>query len=289
MSTEPPNLHTVDAGGLKLHVLERGPASASVSVVMLHGWLDHAHGFDWMAEQLPKTWRLFALDFRGHGQSEQLPKGASHQFTDHVADVEALVRHFSLSGFLLVGHSLGGSVSICYAAARPARVKSLTLIESLGTSGGEPSRSVERIADFVEELFKPVRRRVYASAEEAGARVAEANSSYSPAASQHMAKYGTVAVEGGVVFRADPLLKRTSGMSFDEAQVLAFCAAVKCPVQVIQGSHAMTLDDAVMKARLSALRDPPVTMIEGGHHVHLDRPLEVAQQVERFVLSSSAA
>ena len=275
--------HTLDAGGLALHVLARGPAAATVNVVMLHGWLDHCHGFDWMAEQLPQTWRTFALDLRGHGQSDPLPKGASHQFTDHVADVEALVRHFALTGFHLVGHSLGGSVSICYAAARPELVKSLTLIESLGTSGGEPARSVERIRDFVDGLFKPVRRRVYASVEEAGTRVAEANSSYSAAASQHMAKFGTAAVEGGVVFSADPMLKRTSGMSFDESQVIAFCEAVKCPVQIIQGAHGMTLDDQVMKARLTALRNPRVTAIDGGHHVHLDKPVEVAAQVAAFI------
>ena len=95
--------------------------------------------------------------------------------------------------------------------------------------------------------IKPVRRRVYATVEEAGTRVAEANSSYSPAAAQHMAKFGTAAVDGGVVFSADPLLKRTSGMSFDESQVLAFCAAVTCPVQVVQASKGMMLDDEMMK------------------------------------------
>jgi pimeloyl-ACP methyl ester carboxylesterase len=174
-------------------------------------------------------------------------------------------------------------VSICFSAARPEHVKSLTLIESLGNSGGDPERAVERMKDFLDGLFKPARRRVYASAQEAGTRVAEANSSYSPAASQHMAKFGTLAVEGGVTFRADPLLKRTSGMAFDEGQVLAFCEAVKCPVQVIQGSQGMTLDDAVMKARLAALREPVVTMIEGGHHVHLDKPAEVAKQIVGFV------
>lgn len=274
---------TFDAGGLELHALDRGPADASTTVVLLHGWLDHCHSFDWLCEALPTEWRLLALDFRGHGNSDPLPPGATHQFTDHVADVEALVRHLSLTSFHLVGHSLGGSVALCYAAARPELVKSLTLIESLGTSGGDAQRSVDRLKDYVEGLFKPVRRRFYASAEDAGTRVAEANSSYSAAAAQLMAKFGTVAVEGGVIFRADPMLKRTSGMSFDESQVLAFCAAVKCPVQVIHGARGMTFDDDVMKGRLHALRDPPLTMIDGGHHVHLDQPAAVAAQVVRFV------
>lgn len=274
---------TLDAAGLALHVLERGPATASTTVVFLHGWLDHAHGFDWLIDALPPTWRTFALDFRGHGESDHLPKGASHQLTDHVADVEALARHFSLQKFHLVGHSLGGSVGLCYSAARPALVQSLTLIEALGPSGGDSARAVDRIRDYVDDLFKPSRRRVYASAEEAGARVAEANSSYAPAVAQHMARFGTVAVEGGVVFRNDPAVKRTSGMAFDEGQILALCAAVTCPVQVIQASHGMTLDDEVMDGRLKALRSPAVTRIEGGHHVHLDQPAAVAAVVRAFI------
>jgi pimeloyl-ACP methyl ester carboxylesterase len=271
----------VDCGGLALHALER--PGAGPTVVMLHGWLDHAHSFDWMAEQLPAEWRLFALDFRGHGQSAALPAGSSHQFTDHIADVEALVRQFGLSRLHLVGHSLGGSVATCYAAARAQAVQSLTLIESLGSSGGEPEHAVERLGNFVEELFKPERRRVFPTVEDAARRVAEANSSYSPAAALHMAKFGTTQIEGGVVFSADPRVKRTSGMSFDEGQVLAICRAVKCPVQLIPGSNGMTLGDVVMRARLEALRNPAVTTIEGGHHVHLDRPKEVAQTVRRFI------
>lgn len=276
--------HTLDVGGLKLHVLESSRAApAQPSVVLLHGWLDHAHGFEWLTDHLPQQWRIFALDFRGHGESDPLPKGAAHQITDHVADVEALVRHFALEKVHLVGHSLGGSVSLCYAAARPALVQSVTLIESLGTSGGEPARIVERLQEYVEGLFKPVRRRVYPSAAEAGLRVAEANSSYGPAAAQHMAKFGTMPFEDGVTFRADPMVKRTSGMAFDEGQVLAILAAVKCPVQVIQATHGMTLDDAVMAARLAALRNPPVIAVDGGHHVHLDKPQQVAEAIVRFV------
>ena len=274
---------TFDLAGLKLHALARGPATAATTVVLLHGWLDHCHSFDWLAEQLPSSWRTFALDFRGHGESDALPPGASHQLTDHVADVEALVRHFGLSRFHLVGHSLGGSVALVYAAARPALVQSLTLIEALGPSGGDSARAVDRIRDYVDELFKPSRKRVYATAEEAGARVAEANSSYQPKVAQHMARFGTAPVEGGVVFRGDPAVKRTSGMAYDEGQILALCAAVTCPVQVIQASHGMTLDDAVMEGRLKALRSPVVTKIEGGHHVHLDQPVAVAAQVQAFI------
>jgi pimeloyl-ACP methyl ester carboxylesterase len=274
--------HSIDAGGLVLHAREH--AGTGPTVVFTHGWLDHSHSFDWLAEALPPDWRLIALDFRGHGFSSPLPKGASHQFTDHVADLEACVRHFGLERLHLVGHSMGGNVALAWCAARPGRVQSLTLIESLGTTGGKGDRAVSRIRDFAEDLFKPVRRRVYASVEEAAARVAEANSSYSPQSALLMAKWGTTPVEGGVVFTADPLLKRTSGMAFDESQVLALLAAVDARVQIIRGSNGMVLGDEVMNARVAALKNPRVAVVEGGHHVHLDRPREVAEWVRAHVM-----
>ena len=180
-------------------------------------------------------------------------------------------------------HARKGPRATTWGLIKSHPMQSLTVIESLGTSGGEPERSVERLKDFVTDLFKPVRRRVYSSIDEAGKRVAEANSSYRPAAALHMAKFGTTVVEGGVVFTADPLLKRTSGMTFDEAQVLAILGGVKCPVQIIQGTNGMTLDDETMKKRLAALRNPAVIPIQGGHHVHLDRPADVAAQIVRFI------
>jgi pimeloyl-ACP methyl ester carboxylesterase len=72
-------------------------------------------------------------------------------------------------------------------------------------------------------------------------------------------------------------------MAWDEQQVLAVLAAVPCPVQVIRGSRGMQLEEAVATPRLAALKNPEVSVIDGGHHVHLDSPAEVARVVQRFV------
>ena len=46
-----------DVRGLRLHAVERGQGAP---VLMLHGWLDHAHSFDLLAPLLPG--RTIALD-----------------------------------------------------------------------------------------------------------------------------------------------------------------------------------------------------------------------------------
>ncbi|HZI04635.1 MAG TPA: alpha/beta fold hydrolase, partial [Archangium sp.] len=55
---------TANAHGLALHARQRHPQGAP-AVVFLHGWLDHSHSFDPLAEHLPEAWRLVLLDFRG--------------------------------------------------------------------------------------------------------------------------------------------------------------------------------------------------------------------------------
>jgi pimeloyl-ACP methyl ester carboxylesterase len=276
------SLH-LDAHGLTLHARQRNPAGAP-AVLFLHGWLDHSHGFDALAEHLPDAWRLVLLDFRGMGRSAWLPPGAHYHFTDYLVDVEAVLRGLELESVHLVGHSLGGIVGTGYAAARPSRVRSLTLIESLGPSGGPPDLAVTRVRGFLEDLERPPRRKHYPSVEAAAARLRENNSGLPEAAALHLARHGTEPVEGGLVFRFDPAHRRRFGFAFDEAQWLALSAAVTCPVQLLVGSDGLRIDDAEARARLEALplARPPLTL-PGGHHVHMEQPQAVARALVDFL------
>jgi pimeloyl-ACP methyl ester carboxylesterase len=281
MSTPVAQSIYVSAQGLQLHALERNPSGQPV-VVFLHGWLDHAQSFDWLCDALPATWRQIAMDFRGMGRSAHLTGGGLYNFTDYLADVNALVEHVG-AGVHLVGHSLGGSVALVYAAARPDRVLSLTSIESLGPSGLPPENAPLRLQRFISDLRKPSLKRTYPTVEAAVDRVRGNNSSLSAEAALHLARHGLQPVSGGFQFSFDPAHRKYFGMVFDEQQLLAILSSVRCTVQVIRGSAGFTFDDAQMKARLARLGSPVPVTVTGGHHVHLDRPSEVAQYIEQFV------
>ena len=72
-------------------------------------------------------------------------------------------------------------------------------------------------------------------------------------------------------------------MIYDEAQWMAVLGAVQAPVQVIRGTRGAPFDQEALAARLQALRGPKVASLDGGHHVHLDRPAEVAKAVQDFI------
>jgi pimeloyl-ACP methyl ester carboxylesterase len=273
----------VDAHGLALHARQRN-ASGSPAVLFLHGWLDHSSSFDMLTEHLPDTWRLVLFDLRGMGRSAWLPRPASYQFGDHLVDVEAVLRAAGLESAHFVGHSLGGIIATAYAAARPERVSSLTLIESLGPQAGPPDRAVSRLRGFLEDLERPPHRKVYPHVAAAAARLRENNPDLSGPAAIHLARHGTEPVEGGVSFTFDPTHRRRFAQAFDEAQWLALSAAVSCPVQLLLGAQGLRFDEERTRTRLDALRPArPPQVIPGGHHVHMDTPETVARALVDFI------
>jgi pimeloyl-ACP methyl ester carboxylesterase len=273
---------TVLSQAVAVHVRQRNP-KGTPAVLFLHGWLDHSHTFDWVLEHLPDAWRIVLLDFRGMGRSEHIPLGAHYTFPDYLLDVEAVLDDLQLTEVHLVGHSLGGIVSTVYAAVRPERVKSISLIESMGPSGGDPSQAPDRLRGFLDDSRRPPHRKRYASMEEAAARLREANSSLTEAASLHLAKHGTEPFEGGYAFRFDPRHRRRFGQFWDEGQWLALSSAVTCPVQVLHGSQGLLLDDEQARARLAALRVSKPLTLSGGHHVHMEQPEAVARALDHFI------
>ncbi|HYI00653.1 alpha/beta hydrolase [Hyalangium sp.] len=273
---------TVLSQAVAVHVRQRNP-KGTPAVLFLHGWLDHSHTFDWVLEHLPDAWNLVLLDFRGMGRSEHAPLGAHYSFPDYLLDVEAILDDLKLSEVHLVGHSLGGTVGTAYAAARPARVKSITLIESLGPSGGAPERALERLQGFLDDALRPPHRKRYKTMEEAATRLRENNPTLTEAASLHLARYGTESYEGGHAFRFDPRHRRRFGHAWDEAQWLAISSAVTCPVQLIHGSQGFTMDEVPAGPRMAALRISKPLTLSGGHHVHMEQPEAVARALAHFI------
>ncbi|MFP2910742.1 alpha/beta fold hydrolase, partial [Pyxidicoccus sp. 3LFB2] len=187
---------TVDAQGLPLHVRQRH-ASGAPTVLFLHGWLDHSHSFDALTAHLPDDWRLVLMDFRGMGHSGHVGAGATYHFSDYVLDVESVRIGLGLEEVHVVGHSLGGIVSLAYAAARPAHVRSVFLIESLGPSAGAPAAALDRLRGFLDDSHRPPNRKRYPSVEAAAARLRENNPSLPEPAALHLARHGTEPFEGG--------------------------------------------------------------------------------------------
>ena len=83
------------------------------AVVFVHGFPESSAIWDDFAEELSKDFLVVTLDLPGHGESGMPATFAGMEtFADAV---HGITSHLSLKAFTLVGHSMGGYVSLAYA------------------------------------------------------------------------------------------------------------------------------------------------------------------------------
>ena len=120
---------TVFGNGISLHYRETGPPSG-VPVIALHGHPGTASVWDEVAREIGDagSYRFLALTQRGYGLSDH--KGP-YSFETFAADVLAFAEAIGLGRFVLVGHSMGGTVASLVAAEWSARLLGLVLVDSV--------------------------------------------------------------------------------------------------------------------------------------------------------------
>jgi pimeloyl-ACP methyl ester carboxylesterase len=112
--------------------------SGGLPVVFVHSSGGNTTHWSAQVTHLRKTRRALALDLRGHGLS-QPPKDGDYRLASQSGDIEAVVNKVGIRKFVLVGHSMGGSVAIVYAGLHPDRVAGLCMVDS----GGDPKQFPE--------------------------------------------------------------------------------------------------------------------------------------------------
>ena len=135
-----PTSHTYFSQRLRLHYVDWGNPDAP-PMILIHGGRDHCRNWDWVAEQFRDDYHIIAPDLRGHGDSQWMVGGAYSQI-DYVYDIAQLLRQKNMAPVTVVGHSLGGSISLLYTALHPENVNKLMAIEGMGPP---PSMIAERV------------------------------------------------------------------------------------------------------------------------------------------------
>ena len=96
-------------------------------MVLLHGLASNCHIWDLVAPMLAPYFKVYALDQRGHGETESPNTG--YGFDTITRDLQAFLGILGVDRPLLVGHSWGGNVALHYAASRPSSLSGLTLVD----------------------------------------------------------------------------------------------------------------------------------------------------------------
>ena len=270
----------VPVRGLSLRVRERGPQESPVSV-LLHGWLDHRGSFDLLAPLLPG--RTVAVDQRGHGDSSWAGAGAFYHFVEYLGDLDGLLRELQLPAPVrLVGHSMGGALSLLYAAARPELVAHVTLLDAAPMLIA-PGEVPDRLSGWLEDLGKPRERRAVASVDEARERMLRTNLDLAPAAARLLAEgaVGPDPAQGGAfAWKWDPLLRARSPLPYTQEVLQEILGRVRAPVLLLRAERGHLPDEQQLRSWLAAVPDLAIGTVPGAsHHLHIEQPERVAGRI----------
>ena len=151
------------ATGPRLHCAEQGDREGE-AIVFLHAYADSWFSYARVLPLLSRSYRAFAPDQRGHGDSDK-PE-CCYAADDYVADVDALMEAVGIEEATLVGDSSGGLIAQRVALEYPHRVSRLVLIGSPTTLVNNEaaigwSESLRALEDpippeFVRELLESI-------------------------------------------------------------------------------------------------------------------------------------
>ncbi len=114
---------TTDQGNLHYEVYGRGQP-----VILLHGWLGSWGLWQDTMTTLGQSYRTYALDFWGFGEFGK--QNRAYHVQDYVRLVDQFMQQLGIENAPLVGHSMGGTVSLAAALQFPQRVNRVVVIGS---------------------------------------------------------------------------------------------------------------------------------------------------------------
>jgi pimeloyl-ACP methyl ester carboxylesterase len=257
-------------------------------LLLVHGGLDHARNWDWVARSLREHFHVYAMDLRGHGNSAWAP-GALYSVAEHVFDVSTLVDTLGAAPISLIGHSLGGILTLLYSGLYPDRVRKVIAIEGLGLPAAH--RIHKPAPDRMRAWMESVRQtdklepRSYPNLEAAVERMKEANPHLSEEVAQHLTLHGTNwNADGSLSWKFDNYVRCLPPYGHDMNEQRAIYSEITCPALLVWGRESWLPDPDTDERALVIPNRRVLKVADAGHWVHHDRLELFLEESKRFLL-----
>jgi pimeloyl-ACP methyl ester carboxylesterase len=264
---------TIEAAGLKLHYLDYGTEGRR-PMLCLHGGAVNAHWFDFVAGDFTSEYHVRALDHRGHGDSQRA-EPPDYRYTRYAEDVAEVVEKLDLRDFVLVGHSMGGTVSLVYAATHPGRVKRVVIIDS--TLRATP----ERVASLRAIGMAPGSSYETNDEFRANFRLRPEGTTAVPGIIRHLAQYGGRQDEQG---RWRHKFDRNVYATRELFHSMPYWDRIGIPALLVKGALSDRITPDILDEVKRRCPQVEIEEVSGSdHHVTLDNPPGFVAAVKAFL------
>jgi pimeloyl-ACP methyl ester carboxylesterase len=122
-------------------------------VVLLHGFLENKHMWKEIIPVISRNKRVLAIDLLGHGHTECL--GYIHPMELMAEAVAAVLKSLRIRKITLIGHSMGGYVSLALSEKNPEMIRGLCLLNSTSTSDDTSRKKLRERANKMAQINLP--------------------------------------------------------------------------------------------------------------------------------------
>ncbi len=261
VATEPLR-HTVESGGASINYLSWGE-QGHPGLVFIHGGAAHAHWWSHVAPSFLPEYQAVAIDLSGHGDSDRRDDYQLDAWCDEVAAVIAACDFPAPP--VLIGHSMGGFVTIATAARHAELLAGAVIIDSPVVDVDPEVQHAHRTDDFA-------KAKTYDDPEIpiAKFRTIPAQAIYLPYVKEHVARHSLMQLEDGSwTWKFDPTIFVPPGREASE-----LLPQIRCRVALLRCEHGLVTDDIgdYMYEQLGRVA-PVIELPTAGHHPMLDVPL----------------
>ena len=251
--------------GIRLKYAQQGDGSGH-PIIFLHGFTDSWFSFSPVLPFFADRYTCYALDQRGHGDSER--PHSRYSMADFANDVVAFMDEMDVTKATLAGHSMGSLVAQQVALSAPERPERLVLIAA-GTNAN--SEGVRQLQEAVETLSDPV--------PEEFAREFQVSTIYHPVPEDFLDRV----VAESLKLTARVWREALAGiLAVDYSNQLD---NIKIPTLVLRGDQDTVFSQVAQEALELGLRNAVLKVYpQTGHALHWERPEQFAIDVKEFIV-----
>jgi len=248
--------------GLKMFYVRKGKGPEPI--LLLHGNVSSTEYWNKFLKALPDRYQAVAVDQRGCGKTEHAATG--YNIPQFVEDLHQFTDRLGLERFHLMGHSMGGQVSMLFTLKHPDKVHTLAIMDSVPADGLLLNEEIR--AYFMQMVNDPKILR----------------QAMDTVVMPYGEGPGFAARATDIALACAPQTMKESLESMNETRFLSDLSKITAPTLILHGKDDMTIPLELMVPTMKAILDAQVVIFTRcGHSPQVELPKEFAETYLRFL------